>query len=74
MIMKSQVIEDGSFKYHWGCAKMKLTHLCFADYLLMVCHGDISSIKVVKQALEEFSSVTGLHPNLSKSTVFFGSV
>lgn len=40
----------------------------------MVCARDVKFVKVIKLALEEFSNVSGLHPNLSKSTVFFGSV
>lgn len=56
------------------CKNLKLTHLCFADDLLVVCHGDVDSIKVIKLALDEFSQVSGLVPNLGKSRVFFGSV
>lgn len=71
LIAKRQVSESGLFKYHWGCNELQLTHLCFADDLLMVCYGDVNSVQVVKLASEEFSSVSGLYPNLSKSTVFF---
>ncbi|GJX97090.1 hypothetical protein Tco_0352888 [Tanacetum coccineum] len=43
------------------------------DDLLVLCNGDIESLKVVKKFLDEFSKVSGLYPNLSKSTIFFGS-
>ncbi|XP_071698739.1 uncharacterized protein [Rutidosis leptorrhynchoides] len=33
-----------------------------------------SSVKVGEKGLEEFSSMSGLFPNLQKSTIFFGSV
>ncbi|GKC14999.1 hypothetical protein Tco_1011781 [Tanacetum coccineum] len=42
--------------------------------LLMLCNGEIESLKVVKKSLDEFSRVSGLYQNLSKSTIFFGSV
>ncbi|XP_071707925.1 uncharacterized protein [Rutidosis leptorrhynchoides] len=53
---------------------MRLTHVCFADDLLVFLHGDVNSVKVIKQALEDFSSVSGLFPNMNKTNVFFGSL
>ncbi|GJR35851.1 RNA-directed DNA polymerase, eukaryota, reverse transcriptase zinc-binding domain protein [Tanacetum coccineum] len=56
------------------CMELKLTHICFADDLMVLCNGDVDSLKVVKRALDDFSSVSWLHSNLSKSTIFFGSI
>ncbi|GKE39537.1 hypothetical protein Tco_1462942 [Tanacetum coccineum] len=53
---------------------MKLTHLSFADELLVLCHGDENSIKVIKDSLLEFSKTYRLLPNMDKSVIFFGSV
>ncbi|GKE53498.1 hypothetical protein Tco_1488654 [Tanacetum coccineum] len=53
---------------------MKITHLCFVDDLLVLCHGDVNSDKVIKKALEYFSNVSVLYPNLSKSTIVCGSM
>ncbi|XP_071714971.1 uncharacterized protein [Rutidosis leptorrhynchoides] len=53
---------------------MKLTHICFADDLLVLCNGDVASVKVVKKSLDTFSQVSSLLPNINKSTIFFGSV
>lgn len=53
---------------------MELTHLCFADDLLVVCKLEDESIKAIKAPLDEFSSYSGLLPNEGKSTIFFGSV
>ncbi|XP_071688225.1 uncharacterized protein [Rutidosis leptorrhynchoides] len=74
LILANSIKVNPLFKFHVGCKKMKLTHVCFADDLLVFCHGDVNSIKVIKQALEEFSQVSGLLPDMHKSTVFFGSV
>nr|GFC73982.1 RNA-directed DNA polymerase, eukaryota, reverse transcriptase zinc-binding domain protein [Tanacetum cinerariifolium] len=52
---------------------MKLTHLSFADDLLVLC-GDVESVNLIKQALMKFSNSSGLKPNIDKSVVFFGSV
>ncbi|GJV48902.1 retrovirus-related pol polyprotein from transposon TNT 1-94, partial [Tanacetum coccineum] len=74
LIMMKKIEEAQSFKYHFGCKEVKLTNLCFADDLLVVCNGDKYSLEVVKSSLNEFSLVSGLFSNLSKSTIFFGSV
>ncbi|GJY95063.1 RNA-directed DNA polymerase, eukaryota, reverse transcriptase zinc-binding domain protein [Tanacetum coccineum] len=63
-----------SFRYHYGCKELKLTHMCFTDDLMVLCNGDKASLEVVKKAIEEFSCVPGLFPNLSKSIIFFGSI
>lgn len=62
------------FKFHKGCKGIRLTHLCFADDLLVLCDGDVRSVRVLKEALDEFSEASGLLPNPSKSTIFFGSL
>ncbi|GJW97791.1 RNA-directed DNA polymerase, eukaryota, reverse transcriptase zinc-binding domain protein [Tanacetum coccineum] len=66
--------ENPNFKYHAGCKEIKLTHLCFANDLLVMCHGNVDSVMVVKEALDIFSSVFGLKPNMRKSTIFFGNI
>ncbi|GJS07198.1 RNA-directed DNA polymerase, eukaryota, reverse transcriptase zinc-binding domain protein, partial [Tanacetum coccineum] len=63
-----------SFQYHFGCSKLKITHVCFADDLLMFSHGDKQSVELLKNVIEEFGRVSGLLPNYNKSTIIFGSV
>ncbi|GJZ74268.1 RNA-directed DNA polymerase, eukaryota, reverse transcriptase zinc-binding domain protein [Tanacetum coccineum] len=74
MIMIKNVEGTSKFKCHYGCKDLKLTHMCFAYNLLVLCHGDAKLIKMVKKSMDEFSSVLGLLPNLNKSTIFFGNV
>ncbi|GJY24381.1 RNA-directed DNA polymerase, eukaryota, reverse transcriptase zinc-binding domain protein [Tanacetum coccineum] len=74
LILKQQIKEEGKFKYHWGCKDLKISHLCFADDLLVLCYGNLKSVQVIKKAMDLFSAVTGLNPNIGKSTVFFGNV
>ncbi|XP_048497890.1 uncharacterized protein LOC125496470 [Beta vulgaris subsp. vulgaris] len=40
----SYVSEQHGFKYHSMCKELKLTHLSFADDLLLFCHGDCSKV------------------------------
>ncbi|GKC20611.1 RNA-directed DNA polymerase, eukaryota, reverse transcriptase zinc-binding domain protein [Tanacetum coccineum] len=74
LIMAKNVDNSSDFKYHPGCKELKMTHLCFADDLLVIYHGSVESVKVIKDSIDEFSKVSGLEPNLSKSTIFFGNV
>ena len=74
LLMIKNVEESDEFGYHFGCKELKLTHMCFADDLLVLCKGNKGSIEVVKKTLDEFSIVSGSHPNLSKSIMFFRSI
>lgn len=69
-----KVMEGSNFCYHWRCRKLNLTHLVFADDLLMFCKGDIESFSILRNAVTLFSSISGLHLNNEKCTVFFGDV
>ncbi|GKE48587.1 RNA-directed DNA polymerase, eukaryota, reverse transcriptase zinc-binding domain protein, partial [Tanacetum coccineum] len=74
LMLKRKIVQEPRFQYHFGCKDIKLTHVSFADDLLVMCHGDAESVKVIKSALDEFSACSGLIPNNSKSSVFFGSL
>ncbi|GJS86975.1 RNA-directed DNA polymerase, eukaryota, reverse transcriptase zinc-binding domain protein, partial [Tanacetum coccineum] len=62
------------FQYHFGCSKLKITHVCFADDLLMFIHGDKEYVRIMKDSTKEFGKVSGLLPNYNKSTIVFRSV
>ncbi|GKD22873.1 RNA-directed DNA polymerase, eukaryota, reverse transcriptase zinc-binding domain protein, partial [Tanacetum coccineum] len=74
LILKDEIRKEKEFKYHFGCKQLKITHLCFADDLIMLCHGDITSLNTLKKALDKFSALSGLYPNLGKCTMFCGSL
>ncbi|GJT14523.1 hypothetical protein Tco_0861565 [Tanacetum coccineum] len=56
------------------CEELKITNLCFADDLLILSNGDVNLVSVIREALEEFSEVSRLYPNLSKSVMFCSNV
>ncbi|GJY41345.1 RNA-directed DNA polymerase, eukaryota, reverse transcriptase zinc-binding domain protein [Tanacetum coccineum] len=74
LMMEKNVQRNPNFQFHFGCKGMKLTHVCFADDLLVLCHGDVESVTVVRDTIDEFSKCSGLLPNFYKSTIFFRSV
>ena len=63
LMMERRIKMHPEFKFHKSSKKIRLTHLCFADGLLVFCNGDVQSIKVLKEALDELSEASGLVPN-----------
>ncbi|GJV97001.1 RNA-directed DNA polymerase, eukaryota, reverse transcriptase zinc-binding domain protein [Tanacetum coccineum] len=74
LMLQRQIDKEADFQYHFGCKALNLTHVFFADDLLVMCHRDTTSVKVIKNTLDEFSACSGLIPNNSKSTIFFRSL
>ena len=48
------------FKFHPKCKKINLTHLFFADDLLIFTKGDLDSVVGVQKVLGLFYSISGL--------------
>ncbi|GJW75105.1 hypothetical protein Tco_0134475 [Tanacetum coccineum] len=69
LMVKRKIEDDGNFKYHWRCDKLKITHLSFTDDLTVFSSADLHSVKILSNDLSEFSGVSGLVPNLDKSYV-----
>ncbi|GJX07043.1 RNA-directed DNA polymerase, eukaryota, reverse transcriptase zinc-binding domain protein [Tanacetum coccineum] len=74
LMIKRHISIDKRFRYHYGCKKLGLTHLCFADDLLLLCHGDPISACILRRGMDEFSMSSGLYPSLEKSTAFFSDM
>ncbi|XP_031248848.1 uncharacterized protein LOC116106632 [Pistacia vera] len=62
------------FHYHWRCRQTAITHLCFADDLMVFCRVDGSSVSLIKSALDYFAKVSGLVTNAEKSQLFLSGV
>ncbi|XP_062081080.1 uncharacterized protein LOC133785881 [Humulus lupulus] len=58
------------FQFHQRCKSIKLTHLCFADDLLLFCKGDYNFSSLLLQGFKLFSNTSGLQPNMGKSAVY----
>lgn len=57
------------FKFHPKCAKMCITHLAFADDLILFSRGDEESVSVLINTLNPFGDVSGLHINPQNSKI-----
>lgn len=51
-----------------------ITHIAYADDLLLLSQGDFGSVKILLQCLTEFSDMAGLRANILKSNLFLDGV
>jgi hypothetical protein len=73
-IMDNYTRAGFGFTFHPRCSRLKLTHLCFADDLLLFCDASLPSISIVKAALLQFEKISSLKANPSKSSLFCSSL
>lgn len=53
---------------------MKLTHLIFADDLLLFCKADLLSIRALMSQFDKFAQSSGLMENSEKCEVYFAGI
>ncbi|WZZ77741.1 hypothetical protein YC2023_098313 [Brassica napus] len=68
--MLNQEAGTGLFEYHPQCQGVGLTHLSFADDILVFTKGTADSVKGVMLTMEKFAAMSGLHINSSKSSIY----
>lgn len=68
--MLKKAAEDFKINYHHKCRNAKLTHLSFADDLLIFIDGSLPSLQAVLQVLKEFEQRSGLAVSMHKSNFF----
>ena len=56
----------GVFNYHPKCHKVKLTHLCFVDDLLIFSKGNVDFIAGIQKVLQKLYAFFGLQLNNAK--------
>lgn len=66
--------ENRLYHYHPRCKRLKITHVCFADDLLMFARGDVDSVQQLLRVFGKFGAASGLHANHLKSSIYFGGV
>lgn len=69
-LMLNKAAEENKINYHSKCNAMKLTHLSFADDLLIFIDGSISSVQNVLQVLKDFEHRSGLAVSFQKTSFY----
>ena len=60
------------FEFHPHCKKLGITHLMFADDLVIICKASPLSVKILMAAFQHFTECSGLQANMLKSQIVFG--
>jgi len=60
------------YKHHPHCKALNITHLMFADDLILFGKADVPTLRIMKDALTTLSSSTGLVANIHKSQIYLG--
>ena len=69
-LMLNKAAAEAKIKYHHKCYSSKLTHLCFADDLLIFINGSLCVVQNVLQVLKEIELRSGLAVSVQKSSFF----
>ncbi|XP_074314554.1 uncharacterized protein LOC141649770 [Silene latifolia] len=69
-----KICDQTQVSYHPKCSNIKLTHLIFADDLMIFIRGDAPSVSAISDTLQKFALLSGLHANTEKTSIYFGGV
>jgi len=72
--MLSLASQNPSFQFHPKCKPLGISHLSFADDVILLCRGDMSSVQMLLQQLMLFGQTSGVEINTFKSSIYFGGV
>lgn len=72
VLLQEATVSMKLFKFHPRCPDLQLTHLCFADDLLIFPSADLKTLVAIKS--DEFARLLGLSANPSKSTVYCSGI
>ena len=61
--------QRNQFGYHMG-----LTHLSFADDIMVFTYGRVRSIQSIMEVFDYFARVSGLSISMEKSTIFYAGI
>ena len=73
-LLKFNISKDEKFKFHWRCDKLHISHLCFADDLMILFYGNTDSANVIKKTILDFSEFIWLTTNNAKSCIFMAGI
>ncbi|KAK6150433.1 hypothetical protein DH2020_015365 [Rehmannia glutinosa] len=62
------------FNYHPTCGPLNITHLAFADDLMLLSRGDNISIQILIDCLKDFGLKSGLQMNVLKSNIYMAGI
>ena len=62
------------FNFHPKCSALNISHLAFADDLILFTRGDVTSVNLIMDCLKKFGECSGLCISNTKSNVFMAGI
>lgn len=59
--------DSGYISYHPQTQDLRITHLMFADDVMIFFYGSSSSLHRITKTLDDFAGWSGLHMNMDKT-------
>lgn len=72
--MLDRAVERKLIGYHPRCKNILLTHLCFADDLMVFTDGTKRSIEGILTVFAEFAAISGLNISIEKFTLYIAGI
>ena len=72
--LQDKAASERRIGYHPRCQKMDLTHMSFADDILVFTDGNIRSLDSIVEVFEYFAKISGLEISLEKCTFYLAGV
>ncbi|XP_057250663.1 uncharacterized protein LOC104908350 [Beta vulgaris subsp. vulgaris] len=72
-IMKKMCKKE-MFNFHYHCKQLGLTHLIFADDLMLFSKGEVKLVVMLVRSLKAFARASGLNASSEKSAIYYGNV
>lgn len=69
-----KAVRENKFRFHPRCKLLSLTHLCFADNLMVFVERTKESIEGALSVFAEFAKCSGLNISIEKSTLYMAGV
>lgn len=63
-----------NYNHHSNCERLGITHLYFADDVLLFPRGDYQSVELILATFKEFADSTGLKVNPQKCKLFYSGM
>ena len=72
--MMRKVDPHDQISYQPKCGRLKLSHLVFADDLMIFVRGDGRCVLAIKHTVDTFGQISGLVANVDKTEIYFGGI
>ncbi|GFY85594.1 hypothetical protein Acr_04g0003320 [Actinidia rufa] len=70
----NQLKDNRDFKFHPRCQDLNITHLAFADDLMLFSRGDVESVQLLMNKMRRFGDYSGLRVSMEKSNLYASGI